>query len=143
MSVLGVGLDLVDVDSFTRQLETSGTAFLLSTFTAAELAAAAEVEAELGAGSRARHLAAHFGAKEAFVKAWSMTRVGRAPALPMVQWHEIEIRNDAWGRPVLHLSGRTAEAVHQTLGAVTATLSVSHDGAMAAAVVVLDAREAA
>lgn len=142
MAVLGVGLDIVDVDSFTRQLELPGSTFAPATFTSTEIAAAAEVEASLGAGARARHLAARFGAKEAFVKAWSMARVGRAPALPSIRWQEIEVRDDAWGRPMLRLSGRTAEAVEQTLGPVSATLSLSHDGPVAAAVVVLDPGEA-
>lgn len=138
MSVLGVGLDLVDIESFATQLEVPGSTFLSSTFTAGELAAANEVDARRGAPARIRHLAAHFGAKEAFIKAWSMTRLGRAPAMPSVTWHDIEIRDDAWGRPALRLGGRTSESLQRTLGAVTGTVSLSHDGPMAAAVVVLE-----
>lgn len=138
MSVLGVGLDVVDVASFSSQLELDGTAFVASTFTPAEIAVAAEVGDLHGEEARARHLAGRFGAKEAFVKAWSMARLGRAPALPSVRWHEIEVGRDAWGRPVLRLIGCTADAVADTLGAVSTSLSISHDGPVAAAVVVLD-----
>lgn len=138
MSVVGVGLDLVNVESFGRQIEATGTSFLLETFTPVEMAGAAEVASSLGPAARTQHLAARLGAKEAFVKAWSMTRVGRVPALASVQWKEIEVRNDAWGRPILHLSGQTAEAVSRTLGEVSVTVSLSHDDSMAAAVVVLD-----
>jgi holo-[acyl-carrier protein] synthase len=138
VSVLGVGLDVVDVATFSAQLRLDGTTFVSSTFTPAEIATAAEVADLHGDEARVRHLAARFGAKEAFVKAWSMARLGRAPALPSVRWHEIEVGRDAWGRPVLRLTGRTAEAVADTLGPVAATLSISHDGPIAAAVVVLD-----
>jgi holo-[acyl-carrier protein] synthase len=138
VSVLGVGLDVVDVATFSSQLELDGTSFLGSTFTPAELATAAEVGENQGEEARVRHLAARFGAKEAFVKAWSMARLGRAPALASVRWQEIEVGRDAWGRPVLRLTGRTADAVADTLGPVSAALSISHDGPVAAAVVVLD-----
>jgi holo-[acyl-carrier protein] synthase len=138
VSVLGVGLDVVDVAAFSAQLRLDGSTFVSSTFTPAEIATAAEVGDRHGDDARARHLAARFGAKEAFVKAWSMARLGRAPALPSVRWHEIEVGRDAWGRPVLRLTGRTADAVADTLGSVAATLSISHDGPVAAAVVVLD-----
>jgi holo-[acyl-carrier protein] synthase len=138
VSPLGVGLDVVDVDAFAAQLRLDGTSFTTSTFTPAELATAAEVGDRHGEDARVRHLAARFGAKEAFVKAWSMSRLGRAPALPSVRWQEIEVGRDAWGRPLLRLTGRTAAAVADTLGAVSATVSISHDGPVAAAVVVLD-----
>ena len=150
MSVLGVGLDLVDVGSFARQLALVGSTFAESTFTPGELVAAAGVAAAATTGAavaetsettpewaRARHLAARFAAKEAFIKAWSMARVGRAPALPAVQWRELEVVADAWDRPVLHASGATAEALAATLGALDVNLSLTHDGPMAAAVVVL------
>jgi holo-[acyl-carrier protein] synthase len=138
VSVLGVGLDVVDVDAFATQLHLDGTSFIGSTFTPAELATAAEVGELRGEEARVRHLAARFGAKEAFVKAWSMARLGRAPAMPSVRWQEIEIGRDAWGRPLLRLTGRTADAVADTVGPVSATISISHDGPVAAAVVVLD-----
>ena len=44
---------------------------------------------------------------------------------------------DPWGRPFLRPSGDTGAAVLESLGAVEVHLSITHDGPVAAAVVVL------
>jgi holo-[acyl-carrier protein] synthase len=134
MSVLGVGIDLVDVAGFADQLAAPGTRFELHAFSAGE-------RAEVGSGdpSRVRRLAARYAAKEAFVKAWSASRFGRAPALPAWDLSEVEVVSDAHGRPSIRLSGAVAGAVREQFGdRWTAHLSLTHDGPMAAAVVVLE-----
>lgn len=134
MSVLGVGIDLVDVVAFGEQLEAPGTRFELHAFSAGE-------RAEVGATApdRVRRLAARYAAKEAFVKAWSASRFGRAPALAAWDLSEVEVVNDAHGRPSLRLSGAVAAAVHEQFGdRWTAHVSTTHDGPSAAAVVVLE-----
>jgi len=134
MSVLGVGIDLVDVSGFAEQLDAPGTRFELHAFSAGE-------RAEVGSTdpTRARRLAARYAAKEAFVKAWSTSRFGRAPALPAWDLSEVEVVSDAHGRPSIRLSGAIAAAVRGQLGDHwTAHVSLTHDGPMAAAVVVLE-----
>ncbi|MCU0282739.1 MAG: holo-ACP synthase [Candidatus Nanopelagicales bacterium] len=135
MTVAGLGLDLVDVAGFAEQLGTVGSAFAAATFTRAELAAAS------GSAGAAQHLAARFAAKEAFVKAWSTALAGRAPVLAEVDWREVEVRTDPWGRPVLALHGALAQAVAASVGPVRAHVSLTHEPTTAAAVVVLEQGE--
>ncbi len=138
MSVLGLGLDVVDVPGFALQLTQPGSVFADVTFTARERA-----DARVGATPEAASLAARFAAKEAFVKAWSAARSGRDPALPVVDLVEIEVLRDPYGRPSLQLHGAVARAVEHGLPGVRPHLSISHDGPTAAAVVVLGAASAA
>jgi holo-[acyl-carrier protein] synthase len=136
VTVRAVGIDLVDVDGFAAQLGAPGSSFLDRTFTAAER------DAARGAAGDAQHLAARFAAKEAFVKAFSSAIAGQAPVLAEVDWREVEVRTDPWGRPILALHGALAAAVTATLGPITTHVSLTHEPTTAAAVVVLDQPEA-
>lgn len=139
MSVLGIGLDLVDVRSFTEQLGVEGSVFARETFTSAELAEAGAVANDRPGDpdARARRLAGRFAAKEAFLKAWSSARLGRSPAVSTMRWADVEVLTDPWGRPFLRASGETSTAVLESLGTLDVKLSITHDGPVAAAVVVL------
>lgn len=132
MTVLGVGIDVVDAAAFATQLAEPFSAFADLTFTAREQRAAAA-----GAGDPALRLAARYAAKEALIKAWSGARAGRPPARATVDLREIEVVADAWGRPALHLHGAVAAAV-QELGAAV-LVSLAHDGPTATAIVLLQA----
>lgn len=132
MVVLGVGVDLVAVGPFAEQLGSGGSAFAELTFTPGELRSVA------GPSGAAQHLAGRYAAKEAFVKAFSGARIGHAPAVASMDWREVEVIVDAWGRPALMLHGALARAVTATLGLVTPHLSITHETTMAAAVVVLE-----
>ena len=132
MSIRAVGIDLVAVDAFADQLGSVGSAFADQTFTAAELRAAG------GHAGAAQHLAGRFAAKEAFVKAFSGARPGRAPVLPDMDWRDVEVVGDGWGRPTLALHGALAAAVHDTLGEIVLHVSITHEPTMAAAVVILE-----
>lgn len=131
--IVGVGIDVVDVTSFAEQLAAPGSAFATGTFRASERRDAREA----GAGDEVTRLAARFAAKEAFVKAWSSGAWGRPPRLNHVDPTEVEVVRDAWGRPTLRLHGVVAAAVG-ALGEVRAHLSLSHDGPVAVATVVLE-----
>jgi holo-[acyl-carrier protein] synthase len=132
MAVRAVGIDLVGVEAFAEQMGSPGSAFAERTFTRGELQAAR------GHSGAAQHLAGRFAAKEAFVKAFSGARPGRAPVIPDMDWREVEVVTDQFGRPVLALHGRLAEAVRDSLGEVVAHLSLTHEPSLAAAVVVLE-----
>lgn len=138
MSVLGIGLDVVDIDGFAPRV-VDDAPFVDQTFTADERA-----DAEFGTGDRTLRLAGRFAAKQAFVKAWSSARHGRPPALPGVDLRAIEVRLDGQGRPAIALHGEVAEEVAslsiqlELRGEIAAHVSISHDGRVAAAVVVLD-----
>lgn len=139
MSVLGVGLDVVDIAGFAPKLEEASD-FVDATFTAGERA-----DAEFGSGDRTLRLAGRFAAKQAFLKAWSSARYGRPPALPSVDLRAIEVRLDGQGRPSIALHGEVAEEVAslaialELRGEIVTHISISHDGGVAAAVVMLGA----
>ena len=152
MKPAAIGVDLVDVASFGEQLGQEGSVFH-RVFTAREWNAAARFTPEQGASaceapealstSRAasglsmrsiQSLAARWAAKEAFIKAWSSLYYGHEDPLErdQVDWAEIEVVNDRWGRPTLRFHGAIADALKQTEGEISASLtwlvSLSHDG---------------
>ena len=131
MTVVGIGVDVVAVDSFSEQLAIAGTQ-MESQFTPAErtLRAAERQPAE--------HLAARWAAKEAFIKAWSAAGAGNQPVLGAIDHREIEVVRDPWGRPVLRLHGSVESAFRATIGDCQTHLSLSHDGGVAVAMVVID-----
>lgn len=133
--ILGVGIDLVAVSGFAEQLGVPGTA-VLSSFTPGErrdcaVSAGGVVREE---AAQAKHLAARWAAKEAVIKAWSGGNFGGAPALDSVDPRDIEVRTDAWGRPSIRLH----RAVAAALGDAVVHVSLTHDGDMAAAYVVIE-----
>ncbi|WP_354699368.1 Holo-[acyl-carrier-protein] synthase [Paraconexibacter sp. AEG42_29] len=134
MSVRGLGIDVVDVPAFAVQLTEPGSGFVAGTFTAGEQAAS-----QAGPGTPALAYAARFAAKEAFVKAWSVGRLGRAPQLGELDLREVELVSDPWSRPSLVLHGQVRDAVREALGPdVAIHVSLSHDGPAAVAVVLLE-----
>jgi holo-[acyl-carrier protein] synthase len=132
MTIRAVGIDLVGVESFAEQLGSVGSAFAEQSFTVGELRAAG------GQAGAAQHLAGRYAAKEAFVKAFSGARPGRAPAIADMDWRQVEVVPDGWGRPTLALHGELASAVLATLGEVVLHVSITHEPTMAAAVVVIE-----
>ena len=148
-TVLAVGTDLVHIPDFEAQLDQPGTVFAQRTFTARELREARRRAQEKGTNP-AQHLAARWAAKESFIKAWSQAHIlcaksrgtSTSPVILTedVDWREIEVVTDRWGRPSLRLSGTVAHAVERSLGEEVSTpgcwpVSMSHDGDYAAAIV--------
>jgi holo-[acyl-carrier protein] synthase len=121
VTVVGIGIDLVDVERFGALLaRRSGMATRL--FTEAERASAA------GAVHR---LAARFAAKEALLKALGA-------GLGAFAFHDAEVSTLASGQPVLALRRRAAE-LSAAQGVQTVHLTMSHTAHTAGAVVVLSA----
>lgn len=131
--ILGIGMDLVHIEGMVGQLADHASGFVPGTFTPQELRTARQRPSQ----DTARHLAVRFAAKEAFIKAWSCANRGRAPALAHVDMRQVEVVQDAYGRPALTLHGEIAQLITQ-LGDVQLHLSLSHDGPMASAVVILE-----
>lgn len=131
--IIGVGLDVVDLDAFRAQLADPASAFVGGTFTAGEQADARA----RASGDPSRHLAARYAAKEAFLKAWSGPRFGAPPVVRRLDLLEIEVISDVWGRPALRVGG-VAAADLDALGPWRAHLSLTHDGPVAVACVVLE-----
>lgn len=114
--IVGVGIDVVDVERFGQALERT-PALRERLFT--------EEERSLPLNS----LAARFAAKEALAKA-----LGAPVGL---QWHDATVRRGADGRPHLSITG-TVAARADALGVHAWHVSLSHDAGIASAVVVAE-----
>lgn len=114
--IVGIGVDLVDIERFERTL--ARTPRLLE-----RLFAPAERPLNH------RSLAARFAAKEALIKA-----LGGSEG---VHWTEIEITPEPSGKPWFTLTGSTADVVAER-GISAIHLSMSHDAGLATAYVIAE-----
>jgi holo-[acyl-carrier protein] synthase len=137
--ILGVGLDVVDVAAFAQQLADPASGFVAATFRPSERRHHA---GPTDHHRRALHLAGRFAAKEAFVKAWSSARRGQPPTIAPadLDLRDIEVVDDGFGRPALRLHGAVDMEIARLTDHEPPTihLSISHDGGVAVAVVVLE-----
>ena len=115
--IVGVGIDVVDVDRFARALERTPT-----------LAARLFTDTERD-GAAVASLAGRFAAKEALAKA-----LGAPGGLG---WQDAEVVRGPGGRPCLEVRGTVAAAA-QVQGVGAWHLSISHDAGIAKAVVVAE-----
>lgn len=114
--IVGVGIDVCDVERFGASLErTPGLRDRL--FTPAE------------ATRPLASLAARFAAKEALAKA-----LGAPTGLA---WHDAEVVSENSGRPVFALRGTVRDRA-EAMGVANVHLSLSHDAGIASAMVVLE-----
>ena len=125
MSVLGIGVDLVECARIERSLERFGEKFLHRVFTDGEIAYSMSMKFP------ARHLAARFAAKEAVSKAFG-TGIGKA-----MGWRNIDIQKKPSGEPFLVFSGPAQELATQR-GVTVALVTLSHTEHHAVACIVLD-----
>ena len=124
MSVLGIGVDLVENARIQRSLDRFGDKFLHRVFTDGEIAYSMSMKFP------ARHLAARFAAKEALSKAFG-TGIGKS-----MGWRDIDIQKKPSGEPFVVLGGHAKElADHRGVRAVWITLSHTEDHAMAEIVI--------
>lgn len=132
--MIAIGTDLVHIPAFAEQLAQPGSSFM-DVFSAGERRLASTRTGD----RHAEHLAGRWAAKEAFIKAWSQAIYGRPPVIPeeQVQWAQIEVRADRWGRVALDIAPDLAARVHDSIGQFSTALSISHDGDYATAVCVL------
>lgn len=141
--IIGIGTDLVGVQSFTELLDTPGTVFG-DAFTGTERRAAKNRGGE--SGDEAAHLAARWAVKESVIKAWSSALLGHPPAVAKgdFAWADIELLSDRWGRPeiMIHepLRGIFTNSLTARFGAGTSKwhVSLSHDEGFATATVILE-----
>ncbi|KPI16629.1 Holo-(acyl-carrier-protein) synthase [Actinobacteria bacterium OK074] len=122
MSIIGVGIDVAEIERFAASLERT-PALAERLFVAGELL--------LPSGERrgAASLAARFAAKEAAAKA-----LGAPPGL---RWTDAEVYVEEGGRPRLRVSGSVAARAEE-LGVRAWHVSLSHDAGVASAVVIAE-----
>ncbi|MEY2479519.1 MAG: holo-[acyl-carrier protein] synthase [Verrucomicrobiota bacterium] len=128
MSVLGIGVDLVECARIQHSLDRFGEKFLHRVFTEGEIAYSMSMKFP------ARHLAARFAAKEAVSKAFG-TGIGKA-----MGWRDIDIQKKKSGEPFLVFDGGAKELSIQR-GVRAALISLSHTENHAMACVVLDGKD--
>jgi holo-[acyl-carrier protein] synthase len=121
--IVGLGIDLAELDRIEAVLSRFGDRFLTRILTPAERAGLPR--------DRVAKTAGLFAAKEATVKALG---TGFTQGVGFLQ---LEILPDALGRPILSLTG-PALARAQALKATSWHVSITHERATAAAVVVLE-----
>src|SRR5579864_672725 len=122
MSVLGIGVDLVECARIQRSLDRFGEKFLHRVFTEGE------IEYSMSMKFPARHLAARFAAKEAVSKAFG-TGIGK-----VMGWRDIDVRKKPSGEPFLVLSGG-AEKVAKERSVSQALITLSHSDQHAVATI--------
>ncbi|MGC2421920.1 MAG: holo-ACP synthase [Candidatus Acidiferrales bacterium] len=123
--IVGLGLDIAEVDRMGAAIERHGAPFLERLFTPAEISYCEQHR------NRFERYAARFAAKEAAMKAlgtgWSRG----------VRWRDIEVTNEPGGKPTLRLAGVAAELAAR-MGVKTISLSITHSGNLALAQVIFE-----
>ncbi len=125
MSILGLGIDLVDCARIENSIARFGDRFLQRVFTAGEIAYAQSMKFP------ARHFAARFAAKEALSKAFG-TGIGKA-----MGWRDLDVQKKASGEPFVVLRGG-AEKMARERGVTTVWISLSHTEESGMATIVLE-----
>jgi holo-[acyl-carrier protein] synthase len=125
MSVIGIGVDIVECARIQRSIDRFGDRFLHRVFTEDE------IEYSMSMKFPARHLAARFAGKEAVAKAFG-TGIGKA-----MGWRNIDIQKKESGEPFLIFSGPALELAAKR-GVTSALITLSHSEHHAVACVVLE-----
>lgn len=124
MSVLGIGIDIVETTRIEHSLTRFGERFLHRVFTAGEIAYCQSMKYP------ARHFAARFAAKEAVSKAFG-TGIGKS-----MGWKDIDVHREGSGQPFVVLEGGAKQlAAHHNVSAVWISLSHTDHNAAAMAVI--------
>jgi holo-[acyl-carrier protein] synthase len=124
--IVGLGLDIAEVDRIEASIRRHGRAFVERIFTPAEIAYCERHR------NRAERFAGRFAAKEAAMKALG---TGWANG---VRWVDIEVVHEAGGKPALKLSGASREIAGR-LGVKNIALTITHSGNTALAMVIFEA----
>jgi holo-[acyl-carrier protein] synthase len=116
---LRVGVDAVEVDRVARLSEDHPDSF-------EEIFTPRELEYCAGKRRRSEHLAARFAAKEAVLKAFG-TGISQR-----MRWTDVEVVNDARGRPEITLGGAVAQFAERH-GLAQLDVSLTHTRGLAIA----------
>lgn len=123
--IVGLGVDITEVDRIQAAIERRGRAFLERLFTPSEIRYCEKHR------NRAERFAGRFAAKEAAMKALG---TGWARG---VRWVDIEVVREPSGKPTLKLSGKT-RAIADGLGVKNIAVTITHDGNTALAQVIFE-----
>lgn len=122
MNVIGVGVDLVDLERVARLLAHKGEHAMQKFFTDEERAYLATRPDPTG------HAGARIAAKEAVYKA-----LQSLPGARGVGWRDIEVTRDGDGRPAIRLHGLAARLAEAN-GGLAVQVSLTHSATSAGAI---------
>jgi holo-[acyl-carrier protein] synthase len=128
MSIVGIGIDLVDCGRIESSIARFGDRFLHRVFTEGEIAYSQSMKFP------ARHLAARFAAKEALSKAFG-TGIGKA-----MGWRDLDVRKKESGEPYVVLSGGAGKMAAER-GVTRVWISLSHTDEIGMATIILERGE--
>ncbi len=124
--IVGLGMDIVEVERVARMLERAGERLSTRLLTPGEWDYCSKMK------TPAPHVAARLAAKEAAFKALAGSDEARA-----IGWREIEVSHDAHRRPLITLHGRAADRA-QLLAVSRILVTLTHSDRTAGAVVILE-----
>lgn len=125
---IGLGTDITECLRIARMIERHGELFIDRVYTPEEIRYCQ------GRKQATQHYAGRWAAKEAILKALGAGwRQG-------ISWRDIEIRNEAGGRPVVAVRGGVRDIVEQ-LGVAEIHVSISHCRSHATATAIALGRE--
>ena len=113
MAIVGIGIDVVNIERFQESLERTPS-MVDRIFTPAESAL------------KIASLAARFAAKEALAKALN--------AKAAFNWQHVEIKSEGTGKPYFEFTGEMAERLKDN----KVHLTLSHDAGIASAMVIVE-----
>lgn len=123
--IVGLGVDLAEVERIKAAIERYGQVFLRRVYTAEE------IEYCEGFKNKFERYAGRFAAKEAAMKALGTGwRCG-------VRWVDVQVVREASGRPAISLSGQAGK-IAEAMGVQRIALSITHTAAEALAQVIFE-----
>jgi holo-[acyl-carrier protein] synthase len=127
--IIGVGIDIVNIERIERSWKRFGDRFLKKIFTVEEIKHADKYTNQQ---KKTAHFAKRFAAKEAFVKAIGQGFVG-------ISLQDIEVANNHSNQPFINLTGGALHKINATYGVdkVQINLSLSDEGHLATAIVII------
>ncbi len=133
--IIGIGSDIINIDSIAGLHEKFGENFLEKIFTINEVSAAGRYNKTENQKAIFAHYAKRFAAKEAFAKALGFG-IGSE-----INFLDIEVKNDANGKPNIEITQKITDLLSQKSSAKNfiVHLTLSDDAPYATAFVVVEA----
>lgn len=122
--IKGIGVDIIEIDRVKQAVEEYGDKFLKKVFTKKEIA-----YCRVRKQYRYPELAVRFAAKEAYSKALGIGVNGLGRGKKGLDWLDVEVVNNALGKPYIAANSQILENVH---------VSLSHNHTTAVAQVVIE-----
>ena len=108
--IKGIGVDIIEISRIREAVEKHGESFLQKVFTEKEINYCRRRKA-----LKFPELAVRFAAKEAYAKAIGTGIAGFGRSNRGIKWTEIEVNNNAHGKPLLAIKGKISDQIHISL----------------------------